>query len=174
MSVSDEPAPPVPFGLRGGGNGPPAGQTLRRAGEGRTAGCTQFAGAPLSAPGHSFRGPVRRAVSSRSARRGGEKTFDVFVESAHSLLVLICREGRRYECRKAASFAGPTADGVPAGAGVSVARRTGNRAGSAGRSSPPRKYFFGNADAGRTDAAPAVVEAENNKMIRTTEIQTDQ
>lgn len=142
MSVSDEPAPPVPFGLRGGGNGPPAGQTLRRAGEGRTAGCTQFAGAPLSAPGRSFRGPVRRAVSSRSARRGGEKTFDVFVESAHSLLVLICREGRRYECRKAASFAGPTADGVPAGAGVSVARRTGNRAGSAGRSSPPPEIFF--------------------------------
>lgn len=142
MSVSDEPAPPVPFGLRGGGNGPPAGQTLRRAGEGRTAGCTQFAGAPLSAPGHSFRGPVRRAVSSRSARRGGEKTFDVFVESAHSLLVLICREGRRYECRKAASFAGPTADGVPAGAGVSVVRRTGNRAGSAGRSSPPPEIFF--------------------------------
>ena len=142
MSVSDEPAPPVPFGLRGGGNGPPAGQTLRRAGEGRTAGCTQFAGAPLSAPGHSFRGPVRRAVSSRSARRGGEKTFDVFVESAHSLLVVICREGRRYECRKAASFAGPTADGVPAGAGVSVARRTGNRAGSAGRSSPPPEIFF--------------------------------
>ena len=142
MSVSDEPAPPVPFGLRGGGNGPPAGQTLRRAGEGRTAGCTQFAGAPLSAPGHSFRGPVRRAVSSRSARRGGEKTFDVFVESAHSLLVLICREGRRYECRKAASFAGPTADGVPAGAGVSVVRRTGNRAGSAGRSSPPLEIFF--------------------------------
>ena len=125
-----------------GGNGPPAGQTLRRAGEGRTAGCTQFAGAPLSAPGHSFRGPVRRAVSSRSARRGGKKTFDVFVESAHSLLVLICREGRRYECRKAASFAGPTADGVPAGAGVSVARRTGNRAGSAGRSSPPPEIFF--------------------------------
>lgn len=124
-----------------GGNGPPAGQTLRRAGEGRTAGCTQFAGAPLSAPGHSFRGPVRRAVSSRSARRGGKKTFDVFVESAHSLLVLICREGRRYECRKAASFAGPTADGVPAGAGVSVARRTGNRAGSAGRSSPPGNIF---------------------------------
>lgn len=142
MSVSDEPAPPVPFGLRGGGNGPPAGQTLRRAGEGRTAGCTQFAGAPLSAPGRSFRGPVRRAVSSRSARRGGEKTFDVFVESAHSLLVLICREGRRYECRKAASFAGPTADGVPAGAGVSVVRRTGNRAGSAGRSSPPPEIFF--------------------------------
>lgn len=125
-----------------GGNGPPAGQTLRRAGEGRTAGCTQFAGAPLSAPGHSFRGPVRRAVSSRSARRGGKKTFDVFVESAHSLLVLICREGRRYECRKAASFAGPTADGVPAGAGVSVARRTGNRAGSAGRSSPPPGNIF--------------------------------
>lgn len=135
------PRRPSRSGFAGGGNGPPAGQTLRRAGEGRTAGCTQFAGAPLSAPGHSFRGPVRRAVSSRSARRGGEKTFDVFVESAHSLLVLICREGRRYECRKAASFAGPTADGVPAGAGVSVARRTGNRAGSAGRSSPPGNIF---------------------------------
>lgn len=172
MSVSDEPAPPVPFGLRGG-DGPPAEAFVRRAGEGRTAGCTQFAGAPLSAPGRSFRGPVRRAVSSRSARRGGKRHSMFFVESAHSLLVLICREGRRYECRKAASFAGPTADGVPAGAGVSFARRTGNRAGSAGRSSP-RKYFFGNADAGRTDAAPAVVEAENNKMIRTTEIQTDQ
>lgn len=142
MSVSDEPAPPVPFGLRGGGDGPPAEAFVRRAGEGRTAGCTQFAGAPLSAPGRSFRGPVRRAVSSRSARRDGKKTFDVFVESAHSLLVLICREGRRYECRKAASFAGPTADGVPAGAGVSVVRRTGNPAGSAGRSSPPPEIFF--------------------------------
>lgn len=121
-----------------------------------------------------FEGPC--AVPSLPVRPAGagKRHSMFFVESAHSLLVLICREGRRYECRKAASFAGPTADGVPAGAGVSVVRRTGNRAGSAGRSSPPRKYFFGNADAGRTDAAPAVVEAENNKMIRTTEIQTDQ
>lgn len=121
-----------------------------------------------------FEGPC--AVPSLPVRPAGagKRHSMFFVESAHSLLVLICREGRRYECRKAASSAGPTADGVPAGAGVSVVRRTGNRAGSAGRSSPPRKYFFGNADAGRTDAAPAVVEAENNKMIRTTEIQTDQ
>lgn len=71
----------------------------------------------------------------------GKRHSMFFVESAHSLLVLICREGRRYECRKAASFAGPTADGVPAGAGVSVVRRTGNRAGSAGRSSPPGNIF---------------------------------
>lgn len=152
----------------------PAGRTNASAGGGGP-NCGLHAvrrGAPLR-PGTQFsraRAPCRLFPFGPP---GQEKTFDVFVESAHSLLVLICREGRRYECRKAASFAGPTADGVPAGAGVSVARRTGNRAGSAGRSSPP-EIFFGNADAGRTDAAPAVVEAENNKMIRTTEIQTDQ
>lgn len=174
MSVSDEPAPPVPFGLRGGG-------TARR--PKRLSGGRERAElrAARSSPGRPspprdavFEGPC--AVPSLPVRPAGagKRHSMFFVESAHSLLVLICREGRRYECRKAASFAGPTADGVPAGAGVSFARRTGNRAGSAGRSSPPRKYFFGNADAGRTDAAPAVVEAENNKMIRTTEIQTDQ
>lgn len=140
MSVSDEPAPPVPFGLCRGKR--PAGRTNASAGGGGP-NCGLHAvrrGAPLR-PGTQFsraRAPCRLFPFGPPGR---EKTFDVFVESAHSLLVLICREGRRYECRKAASFAGPTADGVPAGAGVSVARRTGNRAGSAGRSSPPGNIF---------------------------------
>lgn len=142
MSVSDEPAPPVPFGLRGGG-------TARR--PKRLSGGRERAElrAARSSPGRPspprdavFEGPC--AVPSLPVRPAGagKRHSMFFVESAHSLLVLICREGRRYECRKAASFAGPTADGVPAGAGVSFARRTGNRAGSAGRSSPPPEIFF--------------------------------
>ena len=174
MSVSDEPAPPVPFGLRGGGTARRPDKRFGGRGRAELRAARSSPGRPSPPRDAVFEGPC--AVPSLPVRPAGagKRHSMFFVESAHSLLVLICREGRRYECRKAASFAGPTADGVPAGAGVSVARRTGNRAGSAGRSSPPRKYFFGNADAGRTDAAPAVVEAENNKMIRTTEIQTDQ
>lgn len=174
MSVSDEPAPPVPFGLRGGGTARRPDKRFGGRGRAELRAARSSPGRPSPPRDAVFEGPC--AVPSLPVRPAGagKRHSMFFVESAHSLLVLICREGRRYECRKAASFAGPTADGVPAGAGVSVVRRTGNRAGSAGRSSPPRKYFFGNADAGRTDAAPAVVEAENNKMIRTTEIQTDQ
>lgn len=169
------PRRPSRSGFAGGG-GPARRPDKRFGGRGRAElrAARSSPGRPSPPRDAVFEGPC--AVPSLPVRPAGagKRHSMFFVESAHSLLVLICREGRRYECRKAASFAGPTADGVPAGAGVSVVRRTGNRAGSAGRSSPPRKYFFGNADAGRTDAAPAVVEAENNKMIRTTEIQTDQ
>ena len=141
MSVSDEPAPPVPFGLRGGGPGRRP-QRLSGGGEGAAQRAARPSpGGPAPPPDAVFEGPC--AVPSLPVRPAGagKRHSMFFVESAHSLLVLICREGRRYECRKAASFAGPTADGVPAGAGVSFARRTGNRAGSAGRSSPPEIFF---------------------------------
>ena len=141
MSVSDEPAPPVPFGLRGGGTARRPDKRFGGRGRAELRAARSSPGRPSPPRDAVFEGPC--AVPSLPVRPAGagKRHSMFFVESAHSLLVLICREGRRYECRKAASFAGPTADGVPAGAGVSVARRTGNRAGSAGRSSPPGNIF---------------------------------
>lgn len=141
MSVSDEPAPPVPFGLRGGGTARRPDKRFGGRGRAELRAARSSPGRPSPPRDAVFEGPC--AVPSLPVRPAGagKRHSMFFVESAHSLLVLICREGRRYECRKAASFAGPTADGVPAGAGVSFARRTGNRAGSAGRSSPPEIFF---------------------------------